>query len=99
MLVATSSSTGSPAVTRGLSHRQRQVLAALTAGMAENQVAAGLGISQHTVHIYVKALYRRFGVSSRSELLARWIARVPDLTTSAGALAPVEIEEFSAIGC
>jgi DNA-binding CsgD family transcriptional regulator len=34
-----------------------------------------LGISRHTVHDYVKSVYRRFGVSSRAELLARWVRR------------------------
>jgi DNA-binding CsgD family transcriptional regulator len=32
-----------------------------------------MAISAHTVHDYVKALYVHFGVSSRGELLARWI--------------------------
>jgi DNA-binding CsgD family transcriptional regulator len=29
-----------------------------------------MGLSRHTVHDYVKALHRHFGVSSRGELLA-----------------------------
>lgn len=55
---------------RGLSPRQRQVLDCLEAGDGEKQVAARLGISRHTVHVHVKALYAHFGVSSRGELLA-----------------------------
>ena len=39
----------------------------------ERQVALKLKISQHTVHVYVKQLYKRFGVSSRGELLARFV--------------------------
>lgn len=53
--------------------RLRQVLVRLVRGLAEKQVAAELGISQSTVHDYVKALYRRFGVNSRGELLAGFI--------------------------
>ena len=30
-------------------------------------------LSVHTVHDYVKALYVHFGVSSRGELLSKWI--------------------------
>jgi DNA-binding CsgD family transcriptional regulator len=53
-----------------LSPRQRQVLTLLRRGLAEKQVAAELGVSPHTVHDYVKALYRLHGVSSRAELLS-----------------------------
>lgn len=53
--------------------RLRQLLALLKTGRSEKQVAASLGLSQHTVHDYVKTLYRRMGVSSRAELMARWL--------------------------
>lgn len=56
-----------------LSPRKRQTLTLLLAGDAEKQIAAKLGISQHTVHVYVKQLYRKFEVGSRSELLAKWV--------------------------
>lgn len=59
--------------THGLSPRLTQVLFALTRGLSEKQVAATLGISPHTVHVYVKDLYRRYGASSRGEFLAGWI--------------------------
>ena len=36
-----------------------------------DDVAAALGVSPHTVHGYVKALYRKMGVTSRAELMAR----------------------------
>jgi DNA-binding CsgD family transcriptional regulator len=58
-----------------LSPRLRQTLQSLLKGVSEKQVAQRLGLSQHTVHVYVKKLYRRYGVSSRGELLARWVAR------------------------
>ena len=54
----------------GLTPRAREVLNALLEGDAEKQIAARFGVSRHTVHDYVKALYRRFGVNSRGELLA-----------------------------
>jgi two-component system nitrate/nitrite response regulator NarL len=61
----------------------RQTLALLLAGDSEKQIAHRLGLSQHTVHVYVKALYRRYDVSSRGELLARWVPKAERaLTTS-----------------
>ena len=58
-----------------LSRRQRQTLELLLAGNAEKQIAAQLEISRHTVHVYVKSLYKRFGVNSRPELLAKWVRK------------------------
>lgn len=57
----------------GLSPRMRQTLEALIAGDSEKQIAIKLHVSQHTVHVYVKQLYKRFGANSRGELLARFI--------------------------
>jgi DNA-binding CsgD family transcriptional regulator len=34
-----------------------------------------MGASPHTVHVYVKSLYRRYNVSSRGELLSKWVAK------------------------
>lgn len=51
--------------------RLEQTLAALLEGDSEKQVAARLGIAPATVHDYVKAIHRHFGVHSRGELLAR----------------------------
>ncbi len=56
-----------------LSRRERQVLALLLAGDGVKQVAAKLGLSEHTVIQYNKELHRHFGVHSRGELLARFI--------------------------
>jgi DNA-binding CsgD family transcriptional regulator len=64
-----------PPVASDLAPRLRATLDALAAGLSEKQAAARLGISAHTVHEYTKDLYRRFGVSSRAELLARHLGR------------------------
>jgi DNA-binding CsgD family transcriptional regulator len=66
---------GTPVISTGepLSRRERQTLELLLAGNAEKQIAAQLSISRHTVHVYVKSLYKRFGVNSRPELLAKWV--------------------------
>ncbi|RYZ02866.1 MAG: LuxR family transcriptional regulator [Myxococcales bacterium] len=62
-----------------LSPRQRQVLALLRRGLAEKQIAAELDVSPHTVHDYVKALYRAHTVQSRAELLAKLAEPSPPL--------------------
>ena len=56
-----------------LSPRQRETLKLLLSGDSEKQIAGKLALSRHTVHVYVKGLYRHFGASSRAELLSRWV--------------------------
>jgi DNA-binding CsgD family transcriptional regulator len=58
-----------------LSPRQRQTLQLLLAGNSEKEIATRMDLSPNTVHHYVKAIHRHFGVSSRSELLARWVRK------------------------
>jgi len=55
--------------------RMREVLELILEGLSEKEIAAKLGLQFNTVHGYVKKLYQRFGVSSRAELMARWIER------------------------
>jgi DNA-binding CsgD family transcriptional regulator len=56
---------------RSLPRRQHQVLQLLLLdGLSEKEAARVLGISRHTVHVYVKCLYRRFAVHSKAELYA-----------------------------
>src|SRR4051812_46411222 len=56
-----------------LSPRMRQTLQHLLAGDSEKQIASRLHVSAHTIHVYVKAVYERLSVTSRGELLARYI--------------------------
>lgn len=51
-----------------LSPREREALQHLIAGRSEKEVAALLGRSRHTVHSYVKRIYRTLGVRSRPQL-------------------------------
>jgi DNA-binding CsgD family transcriptional regulator len=74
-LVGTALATAGVDIFSGLSPRLRQTLDCLLEGDGEKQVAARLGLSLPTVHQYVTALYRHFGVGSRAELLARFIRR------------------------
>jgi DNA-binding NarL/FixJ family response regulator len=55
--------------------RLRQTLELLLAGDSEKQIAGKLKLSPHTIHDYVKSVYRRFNVCTRAELLALWVRR------------------------
>ena len=69
-----------------LPDRQRQILEQLLSGDGEKQIARKLGLSIHTVHCYIRRLYRRLNVSSRSELFRA--CYVPAKTTDFPALPP-----------
>jgi DNA-binding CsgD family transcriptional regulator len=58
-----------------LSPMERQILQGLLTGLAEKQIAASTGQKISTLHKYVTALYARFGVKSRPELMALWLGR------------------------
>jgi DNA-binding CsgD family transcriptional regulator len=55
--------------------RLREVLSWALAGMSLKEIAARMHLSRHTVKDYIKDLYRRAGVSSRGELMARFVER------------------------
>lgn len=59
-----------------LSPRLQATLFCLLEGDSEKGVAARLGSSPTTIHQYVRALYRRFGVASRAQLLGQVLRRV-----------------------
>jgi DNA-binding CsgD family transcriptional regulator len=53
----------------------RRVLKCLLEGDTDKQITAQLGLTRHTVNGYAKVIFRHFGVTTRSELLARWVRR------------------------
>jgi LuxR family transcriptional regulator, maltose regulon positive regulatory protein len=63
------STTGAAAA--GLSERELTVLRLLTGGLSEREIGQELYVSFNTVHSHVKSVYRKLGVSSRSEAIAR----------------------------
>jgi DNA-binding CsgD family transcriptional regulator/PAS domain-containing protein len=56
---------------RGLSRRQSEILRRLTRGERIAAIARDLFVSQSTVRNHLAAIYRKVGVHSQSELLAR----------------------------
>ncbi len=56
--------------TRGLTTREREVLALLRQGLSNKEIAERLYLSPNTVAEYVGRLLRKFDVSRRTELIA-----------------------------
>lgn len=55
----------------GLTAREREVAQMLTRGATNDEIAAALWISRHTVKDHAKAVYAKLGVGGRAELSAK----------------------------
>jgi DNA-binding NarL/FixJ family response regulator len=58
-----------------LSPREREVLDYLSRGYLYKEIAAELAISYDTVHTYVRRIYEKFQVHSRTEAVAKHLTR------------------------
>ena len=69
-----------------LSPREADIIRYLSADEPEASIAHRLGISPHTVHSHVGRLYRKLGVSSRTQvvqrLFAEYVAKMPPSRTA-----------------
>lgn len=59
--------------TTGLSPREREVLDGLAEGQAYKQIADKLGVSIHTVRNYIRRIYEKLHVCSRTEAVAKYL--------------------------
>jgi DNA-binding NarL/FixJ family response regulator len=62
-----------------LTERETEVLGLLSKGLANKQIAAALGISEHTVKFHVSSIYTKLNVTNRTEavragLRGGWVA-------------------------
>lgn len=57
------------------STRELEILRYLSTGLSNREIAAELYISLNTMKTHVRSLYRRLGVSSRSQAVAAGRAR------------------------
>lgn len=64
-------------VSEPLTPTERLVLGGLLRGSSEREIADTNGQSPHTTHDHVKRIYRKYGVSSRSALMALWLGSPP----------------------
>ncbi|SDU33120.1 helix-turn-helix transcriptional regulator [Stappia sp. ES.058] len=58
-----------------LTPTEKTVLQGLLFGMTEKQIAGQNNQSPHTTHDHVKRIFRKYGVSSRSSLMALWLGK------------------------
>jgi DNA-binding NarL/FixJ family response regulator len=84
--VTLAAASAAPTDRLGLSERELEILGLVTRGASNAQIARALWVSDPTVKFHLSRIYRKLGVSSRTE--AAWIARsqglIGDAPASAG---------------
>jgi DNA-binding NarL/FixJ family response regulator len=65
----------SPQATENLSEREQQVLDCLSQGFLYKEIAEKLGISYETVHTYIRRIYEKLQVRTRTEAVAKFLKR------------------------
>ena len=63
------------AATEDLSPREREVLDCLSQGFLYKEIAEKLGISYETVHTYIRRIYEKLQVRTRTEAVAKFLRR------------------------
>jgi DNA-binding NarL/FixJ family response regulator len=61
--------------TENLSEREQQVLDCLSQGLMYKEIAEKLGISYETVHTYIRRIYEKLQVRTRTEAVAKFLRR------------------------
>jgi DNA-binding NarL/FixJ family response regulator len=65
----------SPRPTENLSQREQEVLDCLSQGFLYKEIAEKLGISYETVHTYIRRIYEKLQVRTRTEAVAKFLRR------------------------
>lgn len=68
-------SQASAAQTDSLSEREQQVLELLAQGLIYKEISEKLGISYETVHTYIRRVYEKLQVRTRTEAVAKFLKR------------------------
>lgn len=61
--------------TENLSEREQEVLDCLSQGLIYKEIADKLGISYETVHTYIRRIYEKLQVRTRTEAVAKFLRR------------------------
>jgi len=54
-----------------ITSRQAELIACISEGLSNKEIAQRFGLSEHTVKAHLNRIYRKFGVTSRSKLMAQ----------------------------
>ena len=65
----------SPRAAENLSEREQEVLDCLSKGFLYKEIAEKLGISYETVHTYIRRIYEKLQVRTRTEAVAKFLQR------------------------
>ncbi len=65
----------SPQPTENLSPREQEVLDYLAKGFLYKEIADNMGISYETVHTYIRRIYEKLQVRTRTEAVAKFLSR------------------------
>jgi DNA-binding NarL/FixJ family response regulator len=68
-------SQASAAQTESLSEREQQVLDCLAQGLIYKEIAEKLGIGYETVHTYIRRVYEKLQVRTRTEAVAKFLRK------------------------
>jgi DNA-binding NarL/FixJ family response regulator len=69
------SAAAAASTTEDLSPREREVLDCLSQGFLYKEIAEKLGISYETVHTYIRRIYEKLQVRTRTEAVAKFLRR------------------------
>lgn len=64
-----------------LSYREREILIQLSRGDSNKTIAVSLDMSINTVEKYLSNIYKKLGVTSRTEAILWWLEKGTDFRT------------------
>jgi DNA-binding CsgD family transcriptional regulator len=67
-----------------LSRREAEVLSMTALGMTNQQIAQSLHVTIHAVKFHLNGVYRKLGVSNRTEAAVAYLRATPDVAGAAG---------------
>jgi len=62
-----------------LSARERQILEMASLGLTNAEIAASLSVTVHAVKFHLASVYRKLGVSNRTEAAVKFLIPAPDI--------------------
>ena len=65
----------SPQATENLSQREQEVLDCLSQGLMYKEISDKIGVSYETVHTYIRRIYEKLQVRTRTEAVAKFLRR------------------------